>query len=64
MVLSKLCMNLAEQNTKQWKAEFYAFIVDHKARIGSHEEAHLVSSRLQKLGALFVRGKPSHLTDN
>ena len=59
MVLSKLCMNLAEQNKQKWKPEFHAFIVDHKARVGSHEEAHLVSSRLQKLGACSVQGKHS-----
>ena len=57
MVLSRLCMNLAEQNTKNWQPEFHAFIVNHKARFGSHEEAHLVSSQLQELGAHSAQEK-------
>ena len=56
-------MNLAEQKSKQWKPEFHAFIVDHKARVGSHEEAHLVSSRLQNLGTRSVQRKPSQMAD-
>ena len=51
MVLAKLCMSLPSViNEKLSRPKFHAFIVNHKARIGSHEEAHLVSSRLNKLG--------------
>ena len=50
MVLSKLCMNLPEQLQSRSKPDFHAIIVDHKARVGSGEEAQLVASRLQNLG--------------
>lgn len=51
MVLAKLCMSLPSVINKTLpKPDFQAFIVDHKARIGSHEEAHLVASRLKKMG--------------
>ena len=64
MVLSKLCTIVAKQSKKQWKPEFHAFVVDHKARKGSDEEAHLVSSRLEKLGAHSTQEKaqPDGLT--
>lgn len=51
MVLAKLCMSLPSVINKTLpKPDFHAFIVDHKARVGSHEEAHLVASRLNKMG--------------
>ena len=50
MALARLCSG-PKTNTKH-SVDFHAFIVDHKARAGSAEEAKLVASRLQKLGML------------
>lgn len=51
MVLAKLCMSLPSFINKTLrKPKFHAFIVDHKARLGSQQEAHLVASRLIEMG--------------
>lgn len=53
MVLAKLCMGLAStKHEKRQQLNFHAFVVDHGARAGSHEEARTVTSRLDKLGTL------------
>ena len=48
--LSKLCISLPEQDERRPKPQFHAFVVNHKARPGSLEEAQLVSSGLQRFG--------------
>lgn len=50
MVLSKLCVSLRGRWENRSKPDFHAFVVDHKARVGSGEEAQLTASRLQNLG--------------
>ncbi|KAL9118540.1 MAG: hypothetical protein Q9187_004910 [Circinaria calcarea] len=60
MALATLCRGLqCDTRLKtQFKFSFEAFIVDHKARNGSSEEAHLVSTRVFKL----LRVKPTIIT--
>lgn len=51
MALATLCRGLQfdARVKKQFEFSFEAFIVDHKARKGSSEEAHLVSTRVYRL---------------
>ena len=50
MALAALCVNLKARKRKTFRPVFHAFIVDHKARPGSHEEAATVASRLKRSG--------------
>lgn len=52
MALARLCIGPKNSDPKRLVG-FHAFIVDHKARAGSTEEAKLVASRLQKWGIIF-----------
>ncbi len=52
MALARLCIGPKNSGTKRF-IDFHAFIVDHKARAGSTEEAKLVASRLQEWGIIF-----------
>lgn len=65
MALTSLCSSLHEVDLteflfvslaklgfhRQQRLSFKAFIVDHGARVGSDEEASLVSKNLEKIGA-------------
>lgn len=60
MALATLCRGIQSNArvTEQFEFSFEAFIVDHKARKGSREEALLVSTRVSGLlGVHRVRRK-------
>ncbi len=48
MALARLC--IGPKSTTRPLVDFHAFIVDHRARVGSTEEAKLVASRLEEWG--------------
>ena len=52
MALASLCIDLARYPPakQRWDFEFIPFVVDHKAREGSSEEAERVRRRLWSLG--------------
>lgn len=52
MALAWLLKQMPKVHKKVW-IEPVAFIVDHKARDGSREEAESVSSELDRLGTLL-----------
>lgn len=50
MALAVLCARMQQRRQGICRPSFHAFIVDHKARANSTEEAQTVALRLNKLG--------------
>ena len=50
MALATLCRKLQQRGRHLIRPRFHAFVVDHKARPGSGEEAAVVASRLNQMG--------------
>ena len=61
MALATLCLKLQRNRRSFCRPHFHAFIVDHKARPRSHEEATKVAFRLRKMGMHFFRRSVCHL---
>ena len=63
MALTTLCLELSRSPGLS-SLQFHAFIVDHKARDGSADEAQLVANRVRALGMYSLSPKMKTTADS